>query len=189
MVFPFGLFAIVVPFDNLVAIHSFGSVTKLLAICCAAAVAVKLIVSRRYVTPDKAVLAWLPFLLLSIASLAWAMDPTDGMTIVLSLFELFALYALLSFTPIDRKTLGIVITAVMVGGILAGGYGAYLFHKGGLAVTQDARLFVTTGDRAIDPNHFAAALLLPLSLALMSFVEARRLSTRIFAIGALAFIG
>lgn len=189
MIFPFGLFAIMVPFDNLMAIHAFGTVTKLLAICCAAAVAVRLIISKRYVTPDKAVLAWLPFLLLSIASLAWAMDPMNGLTNVLSLFELFALYALLSFTPIDRKTLGFVISAVIVGGMLAGGYGAYLFHRGGLSVSQDARLFVTAGEQAIDPNHFAAALLLPLSLALMAFVEARRISLRVFAIGALGFIG
>jgi O-antigen ligase len=116
------------------------------------------------------------------------MDPMDGITNVLSLFELFALYALLSFTPVDRKTLGVVITAVMVGGVLAGGYGTYLFHKG-VMVSQDARLMVRTTDGAIDPNHFAAALLLPFALALMAFVEARRIVIRGFAIGAVAFIG
>ncbi len=188
LIFPFGLFAIMVPFDNLLSIHAFGTVTKLLAICCAAAIAVRLVLTRRYVIPDKAVLAWLPFLLLAISSLVWAIDPMNGVTGVLSLFELFALYALLSFLPVDRKTLGIVILTVIVGGILAGAYGAYLFHKG-VDVSVDSRLIVQTQNASIDPNHFAAALLLPLSLALVAFVEARRFLTRTFAIGALAFIG
>ncbi|MBV8636783.1 MAG: O-antigen ligase family protein [Candidatus Eremiobacteraeota bacterium] len=188
LIFPFGLFAIMVPFDNLMTIHSFGTITKLLAICCAVALAARLFVTRRYVVPDKAVLAWLPLVLLAIASLAWAIDPMNGVTNVLSLLELFLLYSLLSFMPVDRKTLGFVIVAVIAGGILAGSYGAYLFHRG-VDVTQDARLVVQSGEQSIDPNHFAAALLLPLALTLIAFVESRRILTRAFSLGALGLIG
>jgi O-antigen ligase len=188
IVFPFALYLILVPFDNLLAFHSFGTLTKLLGLCSAAAIAMRFFVTRKYIMPDRAVLAWLPFLILSIASLTWAIDPKAGIQNVLSVVQLFALYALLSFTPIDRKTLGIVITAVIVGGVLASGYGAYLFHKG-VNVSEEGRLFINTGDASIDPNHFAAALLVPLALTLVAIVEARRLSIRAFAAVAMGFIG
>ncbi len=187
IIFPFSLFLVMIPFDNLLVIGPFGTLTRVLGLACAAALAVKLLLSRRYVLADKAVLAWIPFLLISIASVTWAMDTDKALTFVGTLLQLFALYALVSFMPIDRKTLGIVITAIIVGGVLAGVYGAYLFHNG-QGVSADGRLFINTGTQRIDPNHFAASLLVPFALALTAFLEARGFAFRTFAITALVLI-
>ncbi len=190
IVFPFTLYLVLVPFDNLLTIDAFGTMTKLLGLASAGAIALRMLLMRRHVVPDKAILSWLPLLLLSLVSLSWATDSVAAITQVGALLSLFALYALLSFTPIDRKSLGIIIVAIIIGGIIASAYGAYLFHAG-QGLTSEDRLVIRAGDegRKIDPNHFAASLLVPLALAVTAFVEAKRLSLRVFSVAAIALIG
>ena len=188
IVFPFSLYLLLVPFDNLLAIESFGTLTKLLGLASACAIAIRMMLTRRYIVPDKAILSWLPFLLVSLASLGWATDPMSGVSQVLSLIELFALYALLAFMPMDRKSLGIIIAAIIVGAVVAGAYGFYLFHNG-QNVSEEGRVLIRTAGAKIDPNHFAASMLVPLALAVTAFVEARRPSLRVFSLLAIATIG
>lgn len=180
MLFPFALFLVLVPFDNLLSLPSFGTLTKLIGLMCAAAFAVRLMRSRRYVVPDRAVLAWIPFLLLAVSSLAWAIDPSKGVSNILTLTEFVGLYVLVSFMPMDRRTLAMIVTAIIIGGALAGAYGGYLFHAGN--DVSHGRLFVNDGTSAIDPNHFGAALVVPLILALTVFVESTKLKIRAFAL-------
>lgn len=193
LVFPFCLFILLVPFDNLLDLQSFGTVTKLLGVLCGAAVAFWLIRTRRYVVPDRAVAAWLVFVLLAGASVAWAIDPTAVATPIVTLAELFVLYAVLAFAPIGTETLKVVVQTVILSGAIAAAYGAYVFYHGADLVA--GRLFLTTtsagnGARTyIDPNHFAASLLLPIALALVTVVESRRVAVQLFATACLVVMG
>jgi len=174
LIFPFSLFTIAVPFDNLLAFHSFGTLTKLIGIMCGASMLLWMVRAKQYVTPDRSLVAWLLFVLLALCSFGWAEDPARGTLDLATLASLFVLLAVVSFMPISARLLRVVAATVVAGGVLAAIYGAYLFHRGGAAASADAgRLVVQLGNQSIDPNHFAASLILPSALILVGLVESR----------------
>jgi hypothetical protein len=189
LVFPFCFYVVLVPFDNILVLSTFGALTKLLAALSAGAIVLWLVRGKRYVVPDKAILAWGAFILLAIVSLIWAIDPVFALEEQGSLVELFLLYAVLAFMPTDMRTLRFVVGSVLIGGVIASLYGMYLFHNG-IDVSTNGRLFLGTmtefADRGegryIDPNAFSAALLVPFAIALMGAVEARRIHVRIVSL-------
>ncbi|MBV8117432.1 MAG: O-antigen ligase family protein [Candidatus Eremiobacteraeota bacterium] len=188
LVFPFALFVLLVPFDNLLGFSSAGTVTKLVAVASGLALVLYLVRTRRIAVPDRSILWWGGLALWVVASLLWAIDPEYGASRVATLLELMALFGAVSLMPVDRRALGWIVAAVIVSGVLAGGYGAYIFHSG-IDVSKNGRLFLANDETLIDPNQFAAALILPLTLALMAAVSVRRLSVRIALLGALLVLG
>lgn len=180
MVFPFTFYVALVPFDNLLGTSAaFGTVTRLLAIVCGAAIVFWLIRTRRAIMPDRSVFLWGLLWFWSAASMIWAIDPIFGSTHLLTFTQLLALYVVVSLVPIERRALSIVVAAILVGSIIASGYGAYLFTHG--ADTLGSRLFLATENdqTVVDPNEFAAALILPIALALTGLLRARTVGLRV----------
>lgn len=188
LVFPFSLFTLLVPFDNLLSISAAGTVTKLIAAVSALAVGLWLIRTRKAVAPDRAFLGWLTLVLWMVASLAWAMDPQFASIRVVTPLLLFGLYAVLSFYPADRKTLALLVMTTIVGAAIAGGYGSYVFAHGN-DIRGGQRLFLANEDSFIDPNHFSAALLVPFCLGIVSFTHAREILPKIFYGACIALMG
>lgn len=187
LVFPFTLYVALVPFDNLLSISAFGTLTRLLAILSSAAIVFWLIRTRRAVMPERTVFVWGLLWLWSATSMVWAMDPTFGYSHLLTFAQLLGLYIVISLVPIERRTLRFVVAAIIIGSTIAAGYGAYLFSHG--TDTMGSRLFLATENDAVvvDPNHFAAALILPTALALTGLLRARSIGLRIvYAITLLA---
>ncbi len=190
-VFPFCLFVLLVPLDNLLDVSSFGTVTKLLGIVSAAAILLWVFRSRSCMRPGKALIAWAAFMVVAVASLMWAIDPGQTAGPLTTLLGLFALYAIVSMAPIDARTLTTVLWTVILGGVVAAAYGIYLFHSG--VDMSHGRLFISAADSAgaqskIDPNHFAASLLVPIAIGLVAFSELRGFG-RIAAFAALVIMG
>lgn len=177
LIFPFCFFVLLVPFDNLLVTGSFGSVTKLIAMVSGAAILFWLLYTKRAVVPDRAILWWGLFIAWIFASLLWAIDPTLAYTHIITLLSLFTLYLAVSFMPVSQRSLAVTLVAVCAGGALAGIYGGWLFHRG-VDVSSDGRLMLTSGDRLLDPNQFAASLILPFVIALAGVTTARNWITR-----------
>lgn len=188
IIFPFTIFILLVPFDNLLGFSSFGTVTKLVAIASGGALAIWLLRTHRVVWPDRSIRWWGLFALWAVCSMLWAIDPQYGLTRLTTLFELMGLFAVASLMPVERRNLGFIIAAVIAGGVLAGAYGAYIFHSG-VDVSKNGRLFLSNDATIIDPNHFAAALILPLCLTLMAAVSVRGWLPRIGLLAALLVLG
>ena len=172
LVFPFSLFVIAIPFDNLLQMAAYGTMTKLFAALAAGAIIVWLIRTRRFVIPSRPLLFWGAFVCWEVLSIAWALDPQLAAQRIITPLELFLLYAAISFLPIDERMLKVVIAATILGAALAGGYGAYVFH-GGNNVGGGGRLFLANDQTLIDPNHFASSLLGPFAIAITMFVMTR----------------
>jgi O-antigen ligase len=180
MVFPFTFYVALVPFDNLLGTSpAYGTVTRLLAMLCGAAIAFWLIRTRRAIMPDRSVFFWGLLWLWSAVSLTWAIDPAFGYTRFFTFAQLLALYFVVSLFPIGRRALGMVIAAIILGGAFAACYGAYLFSHG--VDTLGSRLFLSNDNDmvVVDPNHFAAALILPTALALTGLLRARSVGLRV----------
>ncbi len=188
LAFPFSIFALLVPFDNLLSLPAFGTVTKLLAMASGGAVILWLLRTRRGVVPDRAVIGWSVFFIFSLVSVIWAIDPSASTEHLLTFFEILVLYIAVSFMPVQRRTLAMLVTVIIASGVLAGAYGAYVFHHG-TQVSANGRLFLANDNNMVDPNHFAAALILPFSLALVAITTTRSFLARAFYTLAIVVVG
>lgn len=173
IVFPFALYAAMVPFDNLLKTDAGGTATRLLAILAAFAIGLQLILRRSAIAPSRSLLLWGALIVWMGATIFWAINGDAAVGEFVRYLQLFLVLAVVSIYPVKSNDFKILIAAVIAGATTATIYGDYLFHNGQGAAIQ--RLVVTSGTSHIDPNHFAASLVMPLALAMMMFLRCRSL--------------
>ncbi|MBV8720842.1 MAG: O-antigen ligase family protein, partial [Candidatus Eremiobacteraeota bacterium] len=187
LVLPFGLYVGLVPFDNLLSVSAFGTLTKFLGAVSGAALILYLLRTRRALMPGPSLFLWAALTVWAATTAFWALDSQLVFAQVGTLLELVVLYAAISVFPADRAAVRWTMFAVIVGGIAAAAYGAYLFHNG-TDIYYGGRLRITTDTGAIDPNQFAAAMLLPVALCLTWLLHTRKLFVGIANAAALAML-
>jgi O-antigen ligase len=186
LIFPFCAYVFVMPFDTLTTLGRFGSMTKAVGLVCAAALVLRLVRSRTMVPPPKALGAWLLLLLWMFLSAAWAMESSDSAVALAQYVALLALYAIVAVMPVTAFEFDSVLGSTLVASVLAAAYGAWLFRSGQDVVASASRVIIRHGDNYIDPNNFAAALILPLAIALCWLFTAR---SRLLRVAMLPAIG
>lgn len=190
MVFPFGLYVVLIPFDNLLVTGSGGTVTKLLGIVSGIFILLWAVRTSRTVMPDRSVFALIGFLAWAIVSTLWAVDQQASLAILPTYGGLILLYGALSITKITTAQFRTIVYLVIAGGIIAALYGANaFFHQPPTALqATDGRLILQSGRNSIDPNHFADALLLPAAAVITCGLGARRLLGKLLALAGLGVI-
>jgi len=173
-IFPFALYALLVPFSNLIAIGSVGTLTKLVGALSVGALLFYIIRTKQIVRPPTAVYAWLAFLAFALASILWAMDPQRSLSLIPILLDNFFLFAIVAITPVTSSDLRIVLSAIVIGGLCAAAYGAYQLTHGASVYQNRISLqsFMNETD-TLDPDAFGTMLLLSASLALTAILSAR----------------
>lgn len=180
LVFPFGLYVLLVPFDNVLGAGSFGTITKLLGIISGG---VLLMWMLRRGTGSGAWSVLLPLALLMLwmlASTFWSLDQSEALKSIPTYAGLILLYVALAFAPVTMRDVRIVLGCVIAGGVAAAAYGANVFyHDPALAnASGQVRLVIQIGSSSIDPNHFANALLFPAAALAMWSLQTPRLSAK-----------
>lgn len=190
LLFPFALYVLLVPFDNLLLAGSFGTLTKLLGIVSGAFIVVWLARRRSAASVPASLLPLALLLLWMIASILWAPDPQSSLDILPTYAGLFALYAVLSLTPLTMSEFRFTLSCVVVAGLAAAAYGANVFYHNPMlaANAQDARLVIHFGKFYIDPNHFANSLLFPAAALGMWALRTPRLLAKLGGVGGVALI-
>jgi hypothetical protein len=131
ILFPFGLYVVLVPFDNLLVIPHWGTLTKLAAICSGAAIAFWMLRKKQILPLRQPLVLWGILILWAAASFSWALDVSDySVAIFATLVQLFLLYAALSLIPVSDRDLRVVSFCVILGATAAAAYGIYLFSHG-----------------------------------------------------------
>jgi O-antigen ligase len=174
----FGIYAVLVPFDNLLSTGSFGTLTKLLGIL-AGGFLLLWVAQRRLIslaaTPMRILCVLVVWML---ATALWAIDQKLAVQMMQTLAGLMLLYGVLSLFPVNPKQYRLLLLLVVVGGLLAAAYGAHMFYSDPSIAQQtlaNRRLVIHIGQYDIDPNHFANALILPAAILAMWALRARRL--------------
>lgn len=180
LAFPFGAYAILTPFDNILTMPEFGTLTRLLGIASGAALLFYMLRTRRFGEPHRNMAYWLLLNLWMGASVFWAIDVQSALALLPTAIQLFALYVVVAMFRIDLRGLRTVVGAITVGGVAAAVYGIYLYKTGAADIQQ--RLWLKTDTGQLNPDHFAAALLLPICLVLIAALWSRRLEIRSAAI-------
>jgi hypothetical protein len=173
-----------VPLNDLMPTHTGASVLKLLAIVLAAALVLSMIAKQRTSTPSRAVFAWLVATAYLGATTFWAIDSMTALTAYAQSCSFVLLYVVLALYPIEPRDMKLVLACALGGALAAVLYGELAFHQSPL--NEGARLYIGNADIGIDPNFFASSLLLPISLALVLFLQARRILTKFLWFVALA---
>lgn len=186
LIFPFGVYIVAIPFDNILNVTAFGTLTKLLAILSGAAIILYLMRTRRAIRPSRSLLLWCAFFAWATMSAFWAIDTKAVFTELATSIELLILYGAIAMTPANHRTVRFVSFATITGAVIAALYGAYLFHNGVDIYYSTGRLRITTDSGAIDPNHFAAALLLPIALCLTNMLYTRKWQAFLLNFGAVS---
>jgi O-antigen ligase len=170
-IFPFGLYAILVPFNHIIVVNGLGTLTKGAGILATAALLFTIVRNKRIVRPPVVLFAWLAFVTWACMSLAWALNSDESLMLIGTLLQLFVLFVATALAPISSADLRILLAMLALGGTAAAAYGGKLFLGG--SQTLGNRLFLQSGTAGeyLDPNHFAAALLLPIALVLVGTLK------------------
>ncbi len=193
MLFPYAAYAFFVPFDNLLTVSSFGTGTKLLGLLAGAGFLLWTLRRRRFVAPQSSLILWVLLLAWMAISLLWTSSPADGMRDFQTMLQVVLLYAVISITPIDTQDLKWLLRGAICGGIAAAIFGLYVFHNQNPIEAELQRDFGRVAIRfgqsaAIDVNHFANALLLPIAALLVVALNERRIAVKVAWAGGLAIM-
>jgi O-antigen ligase len=180
--FPYGLYVVLVPFDNMLKISGSGTLTKFLGIASAFFIAVYAFRRKGLNRPPLALYFWIAYFAWTLISMMWTNDMSEAMLDIQQTFSLVALLAVLSVAPVEERDVRAICACLVFGGIAASLYGIYLLHDAPQMGGEYGRLMINVADRAIDPNHFANSLLAPLAIAAVALLNARKPS-RIFFSG------
>ena len=165
------------------------TLSSALAGAVVAAVIVEFVIwpERRASLPSGARL-WLAFLGFAALSHAWSINRTETATDVTALGSLIAMAAIVSARRFSRRDLDVLQSSLIVSAAMSGLIAVYQWRTDTLDVSESvAGRFALVGD---DPNHTAAALLLPAGAALVAALESsERASRRVAAAVAFALAG
>jgi O-antigen ligase len=182
-VFPLSLYLFLVPLDGLLDLTAVGTVTRLLGAFSAAALVFYMIRVKKAVEPARSMVWWVLLYLWAAASMFWAIDVPTAQQALPTELQLFGLYFVISMFPIDRKTLAKVVLIAVAGSVAAGAYGDYYYHANAAAIS--AR-FITADTGNLNPDHFGASMILPISLCITALVWTRSFFTRVACLVGLA---
>ena len=127
---------------------------------------------------------WLALLGVAALSYAWSINRTETATGVTALGSLIAMAAVVSARRFSKRELDVLQSSLILSAALSGLIAVYQWRTDTLDVSESvAGRFALVGD---DPNHTAAALLLPAAAALVAALDTSWRASRRVA-GAVAF--
>lgn len=180
--FPFSAYVLLTPFDSILNLPGSSTLTRILGAAAGAALLFYMLRTKKAVEPPRATALWLVFYLWTAASMFWAIDVGSAQALLPTSIQLFALYVVVSMMRIEAPQLLLVVRAAALGGVASGVYGLYMYHTGA-GIFKD-RLFIHTDTSQLNPDHFAASLLLPIAICLIAALWSRSLLTKVASIAA-----
>jgi hypothetical protein len=181
-------YAALVPFGSSIVVpiglpSPFDSLTTVFGMAVTLAVGLNLFTSRRRgMHLPSAVYVWLLFVGVASLTMGWSVKPSATLTGVLVLISLISLYAVTSLMPVSARDLFWLEHGIILGGLATGAYALYLVAGPGLTTTRvGLPRFATAGGVGsdVDPNITAAALLLPLAVAIGKAIHGSSLLERL----------
>lgn len=191
LLFPYTLYVLFVPFDNLLLISSFGTLTKFLGILSGFAVIFWCLRVKHIALPSRATYALVAFLCWALASTYWTASGAETIAALPQYLSLALLYVALAITPVTLREFRWLLGATAVGGIAAAAYGIHQFYGTPFDLAGNlltARLVIQAGNATIDPNQFADALLFPLAIVTMFALRTRWLLLKAAGVLGIALI-
>lgn len=192
LIFPFAVYVLLVPFDNIVTVERHVTATHLLGIAAGIALLMWCVRTRKVVKLDWPLAALAALILWMIASTFWSINQPASLSALPTYGGLALLYLALALMPVDFKDFKALLVVAMCAGAAASIYGLYLFYHDPAILSQallQQRLFIDPNQQTptIDPNVFADSLLLPCAALIMMMLRGGILNRMVYG-GLLAVV-
>ena len=159
-----------VPVDAMLIPGSHTSLTKLTGLLVVATALWTIVRRRAPLRVPGPVFFWLAVVTFMALSTLWAINVNASLHELPTILSAFALFALVTVVPVDREDFRGIMIATIASGAIAGVLAIAQRHELAAAAGLD-RLAVTLGTATIDPNQFAAALLLPIAVTVTAILR------------------
>lgn len=177
LIFPYGAYAVLVPFDLLLSVPALGTAARLCGAVSGAALLLWLVRSRTFVMPGMATAAWGAFVAWAGLSMLWTMNPQNAAHEFGTLAQIGLLYAIVALVPASLSNLRVVFAAVAAGGLVAAAFGIHeLAHPSAAQQLMNQvsdRVPLLVGNHKLDINEFADSLLLPIAVLVVAGARAK----------------
>ena len=192
ILFPYGLYIALMPYDVLLTIHANSSLTKALG-AAAGIICLFYCLRARYVAPVRQPLIVLLLLLLWMSlSALWSVSWDATMLWLPSYYALALLYGALSLTPLSLKDFNVTLGIVAVSFVVAAIFGIHTFYHDPafrpMTYAQQQRLSLKLGDTQIDQNHFANAFLFPIAILITTLIRTNWLTLKMLCAGGIGLM-
>jgi len=177
IIFPFGLFLALMPFDPLLSVTSGATLLRVLGILTVVALVTRMLLTRHMLRLRPAWYVWLSFIAWCGLTMFWSLDFDHGRLIYGILAQNFGLMTVLAMYPITRRDFKTIV-AIMVGaGVASVAYA--VIANGGLGGGSSRLSIVGGNGNVVDQNFFATSFIVPLAFAFSVSVVTKRLWLRV----------
>ena len=181
-----GVFAILIPFDQVLVLGNTDiTITWIAGAFAGATLILYGLVSGRFKAPTRAGLIWGLFVLWTVASLVWAIDPATSLKRLPTVVALFGVYIVAANFRVTRQELSRILLLTVAGGAAAASVIIFQFAH---HLSFEGRASLVVGNVEANPNELAGSLLLPFSLALCGVLSGGSRIKRGVLLAALALI-
>ncbi|MCP4367657.1 MAG: O-antigen ligase family protein [Deltaproteobacteria bacterium] len=168
-IFPFGLYALLIPFDGLLAVAGVGSgatVTKLLGILTMLVLLLKGAFENKLKKPDSVLIWWVLLIMYGFLSVWWAIDTGIAQSRLKTAFGLLLLYLVVGSYRFKKNEFEAIKWCIMLGGLLAALLTIYFYESGLLKATQEAsqRATISMEGRYVNPNAVGFDFMIPIAI-------------------------
>ena len=180
LIFPFGLYLALMPFDALFSVSGASSLVRLIGIATAAALLLRMLLMRRAFAPQRSWFFWLAFVGYAALSLIWAPDTVNGPVTFFSILMLFVMMTVLGIYPSSQFEFKVAIGMIVPCAVGAAIFALKNFYSGNISA-GDARLALQglTSGYILDANYLGGSFLLSLAIALVGVFYSRSLTLRV----------
>ena len=172
-IFPFGLYAFLIPFDNVLAVTGNAegaTLTKLLGILTILVLSLKGALENKLRKPDAAFFWWVLFILYGVLTVCWAINPGRVIGILPTSMGLILLYLVVGSYNFNEKEFETIKWCILSGGVAAALFTIYSYQTGQFYGVEQ-RSSVSFGERSVNPNALVVSLLLPISICMERFLR------------------
>jgi hypothetical protein len=170
------LYAVLVPFNSLfVSEGGAATLTKMLGILAGGALVFSMILKMQVVPPSRAMQLLLALTIYAGLTVCWAIDPQLALRSYFIYLSYIGLYVVIAFYPATESEVRLVVSATIAGALACAAYGGFLFWQGQHVYETRVSIGDASASSWIDPNEYAAALLTPIAIVLMTAFGTRGL--------------
>lgn len=170
-IFPFGLYAFLLPFDSVLTIANIETgptVTRYLGLLTIFILLIKGSVEKKFIKPSVPTILFVLFVMYAFSSILWAADQESVWFRIPNAGSFLFLYVIVTSYKVQKSEYEILKWCILAGGLLAAIFVIYNYSSiKEIAISaESARGTIEFGKRSSELNHFSFSLFLPVSIGI-----------------------
>jgi hypothetical protein len=184
LIFPFGLYVALVPFDALLAVSGGATLVRLIGFAAAGALALRTLVTRRALVPGPSWYPWVALVAYAALTLMWTPEFGKGANTFATMLMLLLMMTVLATYPVGKMEFQITMALTVLAGVGAAVFTLHQYYSGHVTLDVNShghRLALQgfSSSNIEDPNFLAGAFLIAMALALAGLFYARGIAVRL----------